>query len=229
MHNGIIYEDNHLLVIHKETGELTQGDKTSDPVITDKFKSYLKKKYDKPGNVFLQPAHRLDRPVSGCIILTRTSKSTTRVTKAFRDNKVKKEYLMVSDQRADQSSGELIHWLEKNGRTNKVHAFKHEKEGAKKSILSYELLKEVDGRYLYRVKPLTGRSHQIRVQMSQAGAPIIGDVKYGGSSHENKKSILLHCHKMTLDHPTKKEPIEFQCIPEMKGDWRLFKARIKAL
>ena len=130
---------------------------------------------------------------------------------------------MVSDQKAEKNSGEVVHWLEKNTRNNKVHAFKREKDGAKRAQLSYEFIKAAGGKFLYLVKPVTGRSHQIRVQMSSVGAPIIGDVKYGGTKHENIRSIQLHCLSMSFDHPTKKEPIKVKSLPQMKGDWVLFK------
>ena len=220
MNADIIYEDNHLLVVNKPCGILTQGDHTGDLVITDFYKKYIKEKYNKPGNVFLQPAHRLDRPVSGCIILTRTSKATTRVTTAFRNQEVKKSYLMISDQKIKKED-ELVHWLVKDGKSNTVKAYRQEQPKSKKAQLSYQLLGTFKGNHLYLVKPVTGRSHQIRVQMSTAGAPIIGDVKYGGKHHENKKSISLHCYAMTLTHPTTKEALHLTCLP-LGFSWKPF-------
>lgn len=219
---NILYEDNHLLVVNKPSGILTQGDKTEDIVITDPYKMYLKDKYEKAGNVFLQPAHRLDRPVSGCIILTRTSKATTRITTAFREDRVRKTYLMISDKKTPAPKGHLVHYLIKDAHHNKVRAHLTPKTNSKEAILDYELLAEASGKCLYAIKPKTGRSHQIRVQMAVAGAPIIGDVKYGGMKHDDHRSILLHCHKMVFDHPTKAEPMQVNSLPELVGDWKLF-------
>ncbi|MEL6122874.1 MAG: RluA family pseudouridine synthase [Bacteroidota bacterium] len=215
----ILYEDNHLLIVNKPAGVLVQGDRTGDAVLGEVYKSYLKEKYHKPGNVFLQPAHRLDRPVSGCMIFTRTSKATSRVTTAFREQQVSKEYIMISDQLATSPSREIRHWLVKDSRTNTTRAFDRKRPNAKEALLSYHLVGDQEARFLYKVQPRTGRSHQIRVQMSRVGAPIIGDVKYGGIKHRNPNAILLHCSSMTLIHPTTKEPLSVSCQPNSKSEW----------
>lgn len=214
MKERILYEDNHLLVVNKTSGVLVQGDKTGDRVITDIYKYYLKEKYNKPGNVFLQPAHRLDRPTSGCLILTRTSKATTRVTKLFRDNEVKKCYLVMSHGVTKERKGELIHYLKKDGSRNITKAYLEPGTNRKKAHLHYELIHSENDRHLYLVSPTTGRSHQIRVQMALIGAPIMGDVKYGGKKHNDERAILLHCWEMTFLHPTKKELMTVSCEPQ---------------
>ena len=207
----ILYEDNHLLALWKPPGLLVQGDATGDPALTDWGRFYLKKKYDKPGNVFCTPAHRLDRPVSGAVLCARTDKALTRLTELFREKKVEKTYVAFCQNKPSETNGRLTHFLEKDGRTNTVRAWEKRSaapSGAKESILEYEWLGEFGGLNLLKINPLTGRSHQIRVQLSMMRCPIVGDLKYGAAKPLDDGSIGLHCFSMAFEHPVRKEKME---------------------
>ncbi|MFT6809527.1 MAG: 23S rRNA pseudouridine1911/1915/1917 synthase [Saprospiraceae bacterium] len=225
----VIYEDNHLLVVHKMAGQLSQGDITKDPDVATLFMPYIKKKYNKPGNVFLQPVHRLDRPVSGCMILARTSKASSRLTQAFRDGQVTKHYLAISDKRADQEFGTLENRLIKDGTVNRVKVARTRDKKGKEAILKYELISSLDGIHMYHIKPITGRSHQIRVQMSHIGVPLLGDLKYGGSKTETEQAIALHCFAMTFMHPTLKKSITVKTYPSYPDYWKLFRDAMRSV
>ncbi len=224
----VIYEDNHLLIVNKPAGWLVQGDKTGDVTLTDWGRAYIKKKYDKPGDVFLHPAHRLDRPVSGLVIFCRTSKSLERMTKAFRDDAIQKTYLALVEGRPNNLQGELIHWLWKDRNKNLVKAYQQPKGDAKKSVLNYESIASQKESSLLRIQPKTGRSHQIRVQLSKMHCPIIGDVKYGASSPLPDKQIALHAFQLNFTHPVKKIDMQLTCAPESK-EWSKYKAKIDEL
>jgi len=225
----VIYEDNHLLVVHKMAGQLSQGDKTKDPDVASLFMPYIKKKYNKPGNVYLQPVHRLDRPVSGCMILARTSKASSRMTEAFRDSKVTKHYIAISDKRAQQEYGMLEDRLIKDSNTNRVRVARSREKNGKEAKLKYNLISSLDGMHLYHIKPITGRSHQIRVQMSHMGVPLLGDLKYGGMMTDTEQAIGLHCFAMTFMHPTLKEAITVKTYPSFPGYWKQFGHALKAI
>ena len=220
----IIYEDNHLLIVNKPPGILVQADQTSDRTILDDAKAYVKKTYKKPGEVYLHPAHRLDRPVSGCLILCRTSKALSRMTTMWRDRQVDKLYYALSDHRADSSSGELTHYLHKDTKTNVVKIKSPKTQGAKASTLRYALVGELAGRCLYGIRPITGRSHQIRVQMSALKCPLIGDVKYKGAERDDKTLIYLHCYALRFVHPVKKEEMVVSCLPQKGQYWKMFES-----
>jgi 23S rRNA pseudouridine1911/1915/1917 synthase len=210
----IIYEDNHLLVINKPIGWLVQGDKTGDPTLTDWGKNYIKKKYNKPGDVFLNPAHRLDRPVSGVVIFARTSKALTRLTTLFRDQLIQKTYVAVVKARPQELNGTLINWLVKDETKNITKAFNKDKGSGKKSILTYRTLMYEDGHSLLLAKPETGRPHQIRVQLAKMLCPIQGDLKYGYATPNPDKSICLHAFKIEFDHPVKRVKISLRATPK---------------
>lgn len=209
-----IYEDNHLLVVNKPIGWLVQGDKTGDPTLTDWSKNYIKKKYNKPGDVFLNPAHRLDRPVSGVVIFARTSKALTRLTALFRDQMIQKTYVAVVKARPQELNGALTHWLVKDETKNITKAFNKDKGSGKKSMLNYRTLMYDSGHSLLLVKPETGRPHQIRVQLAKMLCPIQGDLKYGYATPNPDKSICLHAFKIEFDHPVKKEKISLHATPK---------------
>lgn len=205
--NAIIYEDNHLLAINKPTGWLVQGDRTGDATLTDWGKDYLKKKYDKPGAVFLHPVHRIDRPVSGAVLFARTDKALGRLTTLFREKKVIKTYLALVMRRPEQAAGELRHFLLKDEKKNIVKALPHPFADAKESLTRYETLGAAGNYFLLLVSPLTGRPHQIRVQLAAMGCPIAGDLKYGAAAALPDASIALHCRQMTFVHPVKQESV----------------------
>ena len=210
----ILYEDNHLLALNKPAGTLVQGDHTGDVSLVDHAKEYLRIKYQKPGNVYVGLVHRLDRPVSGVILMTKTSKALTRMNKLFSSHLVKKCYWALTNNRPPTESGTLVHWLKKNPEKNLTRAFTKEVSGARRSELDYELVSARGNQYLLEVFPKTGRPHQIRVQLSAIGCPITGDVKYGYKGNPSG-SIALHARSLFFEHPVKKEPLLIQAsLPE---------------
>jgi 23S rRNA pseudouridine1911/1915/1917 synthase len=226
----VIYEDNHLLVVNKPSGWLSQGDKTNDLAICEPYKSYIKEKYNKPGNVFLHPAHRLDRPVSGCIILGRTSKGLQRIQKLFASGDLHKEYLAVVEGVPQQDHDQLEDWLLKNSAKNMTKVVNRSNDKAKHALLSYEVLEKSKNVTLLNVSPKTGRSHQIRVQLSHMGHTIIGDVKYGAKDPLQHKEIALHCYKMAFKHPTLEKEIIVSCKPDLSAaPWSNFKRKLSSI
>ena len=223
----VLYEDNHLIIVNKKSGQLVQGDHTRDQTILDVYKDYIKKKYKKPGAVFLHPVHRLDRPVSGCVIMARTSKALTRMNELFRKDQVQKTYHMISYDRAYQQEGTLVQHIIKDTSKNRSKLAKKGQANAKKAELSFSLAAAANAKFLYEVHPKTGRSHQIRVQMASAGSPIIGDLKYGGKKGIDERSIYLHCTSMTFIHPVKKEEMTVSTLPYKDQIWNEFTGFIK--
>jgi len=222
---SVIYEDNHLLIIEKPSGWLIQGDETGDSTLTDWATEYIREKYKKPGNVFCQPCHRLDRPVSGLITFARTSKALERMNKLFRESEIKKTYLAVVNSTPSNLEDTLVHWLEKDEKRNITKAFEKQKGKSKRAELSYSLIASHGKVSLLRVIPKTGRPHQIRVQMKALQCPIRGDLKYGYAKPNQDKSIDLHAFKLDFIHPVKKEPISVISKPK----WPDFKAFIDEL
>ena len=204
---SVLYEDNHLLVINKDPGVLVQGDRTGDQPVLDIAKKYIKEKYQKPGEVFLGTVHRLDRPVSGVLIFARTSKSLDRMNALFRDRKIQKTYWAVVKRKPKYESGKLVHYLSKDSSKNKTTAFKENRPGTQKAILNYRTLGFLNDHYLLEVEPVTGRPHQIRVQLAMIGCPIRGDLKYGFPKPNQDGNINLHARKIHFIHPVKKEPL----------------------
>ena len=175
----VMYEDNHLLVVNKPSGMLVQGDKTGDTPLPEHAKKYIAEKYKKTGQVFCGTPHRIDRPVSGTVVLARTSKALERVSKMFQEREVDKTYWALTEKRPPKTEDTITHWLKKDTNKNLTHAHISDKKGGSKSTLSYRLVRALGDRNLIEVKPLTGRPHQIRVQLARIGCPIIGDVKVG--------------------------------------------------
>ncbi len=227
----VLHEDNHFIAIHKKAGWLVQGDETGDATAADLVKLYIKIRYDKPGDVFLGIAHRLDRPVSGALIFARTSKGLTRINELFRERKIQKTYLAITKERPDQEKGQLIHYLIKDREKNKVKVYDDQSSNrskeAKRAITNYEILGVVDNRCLLKVEPVTGRPHQIRAQLARIGCPIVGDLKYGYPQPNRDGSIHLHCHKMSFIHPVKKEPVEIMSAVPKENLWPNFKQIIR--
>ena len=201
----VIYEDNHLFIVNKPAGTLVQGDQTGDKPLIDQGKEYIKEKHNKPGAVFLGLVHRLDRPVSGVVVMARTSKGLERMNEQFRKRKVKKIYWAVVKKKPRSKEGELTHYLEKNTVKNVVRVYDKPREGAQKATLHYRLLGKLNDHFLLEVIPITGRPHQIRVQLSAMGCPIRGDLKYGFPKPNEDGNINLHARRLHLMHPVKKE------------------------
>jgi 23S rRNA pseudouridine1911/1915/1917 synthase len=217
----ILFEDNHLIIVNKNPGDLTQGDITGDITLGDKIKSYLKKKYNKPGNVFLGITHRLDRPTSGVIIFTKTSKSLKRLNEMFKDNEIKKTYWAVVKSITKKKSDKLENYLIKNQKQNKSYVAKVSNTKSKKAILFYKVIFELQKFSLLSIKLETGRHHQIRTQLSHVGFPIKGDLKYGYPRSNNDGSIHLHSRKVSFIHPVTKKNIEITAIPPENNIWDL--------
>jgi len=206
----ILFEDNHLLVINKPAGILVQGDETGDEPLSDKAAEYLKFKYKKPGEAFIGVCHRIDRPVSGVVILAKTSKALSRLNELFRDNKVKKTYWALTGKPPVPESGTLVHWLVKDPVRNVTKAYTERHTQGQRSELSYQLLGPAANRQLVQVNPVTGRPHQIRVQLATGlGTPIVGDVKYGFLNPLPDVSIALHARQLEIQHPVTKENLVF--------------------
>lgn len=206
----ILFEDNHLLVINKPAGILVQGDETGDEPLSDKAAEYLKFKYKKPGEAFIGVCHRIDRPVSGVVILAKTSKALSRLNELFRDNKVKKTYWALTGKPPVPESGLLVHWLVKDPIRNVTKAYTERHTQGQRSELSYQLLGPAGNRQLVQVNPVTGRPHQIRVQLATGlGTPIVGDVKYGFLNPLPDVSIALHARQLEIQHPVTKENLVF--------------------
>ena len=201
----ILFEDNHIIVVNKRCGDIVQGDKTGDTPLSEIIKSFIKEKYNKPGNVFLGVPHRLDRPTSGALIFAKTSKSLTRLIKLFKDGKVEKYYLAITKNKPKKTEDTLIHWLKKNEKTNKSIHFIKETEKAKKAIMHYKMIKELDRYYVLEIKLETGRHHQIRCQLKAIGCPIKGDLKYGYDRSNDDGGIDLHAKKIIFEHPVTKK------------------------
>tara|TARA_R110001583_G_scaffold14664_6_gene61029 strand:- start:2935 stop:3633 length:699 start_codon:yes stop_codon:yes gene_type:complete len=204
----VLFEDNHLIVINKRPGDIVQGDKTGDKPLSETVKSYIKRKYNKPGNVYLGVVHRLDRPTSGIVVFAKTSKALPRLNKMFAEKDAKKTYWAIVKNRPDEPEKRLVHWMKRNTKQNKSYANIKEVNDSKKAILSYRLIKKLDNYYLLEIDLETGRHHQIRSQLTAIGSPIKGDLKYGFNRSNENGSIHLHARKLKLMHPVKKEPLE---------------------
>jgi 23S rRNA pseudouridine1911/1915/1917 synthase len=217
----ILFEDNHLLIVDKPSGVLVQGDSTGDQPLSEWAKRYIKNTYGKPGDVFLGVVHRIDRPVSGVVVLARTSKALERMNTLFRDRKTSKIYwAVVTDQPPE--SGHLVHWLRKDSTRNKTTAYDTERPESLRSELSFRLLGERKGAFLLEVQPLTGRSHQIRAQLSAAGFPIRGDVKYGHGRPSATGRIYLHARRLEFIHPITKRLLQVSAALPKDEIWQLF-------
>ena len=217
----VLYEDNHIIAINKKSGDIVQGDKTGDAPLSDFVKAYIKKKYNKPGEVFLGTIHRLDRPTSGVVLYARTSKALTRMNEQFREKQVQKTYWAVVDKAPANNSGTLENYLQKNQKQNKSYVTKV--ADAKHAILDFKLLKKLDNFYHLEIKPKTGRHHQIRVQLAHIGCIIKGDLKYGAKRSNKDASIHLLAQKLEFLHPVKKEAISITAPSPKDSVWEACK------
>jgi len=201
----VLYEDNHIIAVNKQVGDIVQGDRTGDATLAEKVKSYIKKKYDKPGDVYLGVIHRIDRPTSGVVVYARTSKALERMNQLFREHRVDKVYWAVVKNRPEMESGVLEQSMRKNEKQNKSYLCKDGGKGAKKAELSYRLCGMTDNYWMLEVKPKTGRHHQIRVQLAALGSPIKGDLKYGAKRSNRDGGIHLHARSIHFMHPVQRE------------------------
>ncbi len=222
----ILFEDNHVLVVNKKASDISQGDKTGDVPLPDKIKEYWKIKYDKPGNVYCGVVHRLDRPTSGALIFTRTSKALERLSKQFREKEVNKTYLAIVESMPEKKEGTLIHYLKKNEKQNKSYAHMKEVDGSKKAILNYKHLASSDKYHLLSIQLETGRHHQIRCQLSTIGCIIKGDLKYGAKRSNPDKSISLHARNVSFEHPVTKEQINVIAPVPNDSLWNFFEKNL---
>ncbi|WP_369047834.1 RluA family pseudouridine synthase [Tenacibaculum sp. UWU-22] len=204
----VLHEDNHIIVVNKRAGDLTQGDKTGDKTLSDAVKEYIKEKYNKPSNVFLGTVHRLDRPTTGIVIYARTSKALERLNKMLRDKSIKKTYWAIVQNQPEKPTDTLINYLKKNPKNNKSSVFNKEIEGSKKAILEYKTLKQLNHYWLLEIDLKTGRHHQIRAQLSNINSIIKGDLKYGAKRSNKDGSIHLHARKIEFTHPVSKLPLK---------------------
>lgn len=211
----IIYEDNHLIVINKPVGKLVQGDATGDEPLSETLKSYIKKKYNKPGNVYLGVVHRLDRPTSGVLVFAKTSKALSRLNKQFSQRETQKTYWAIVENKPPQTEGRLVNYLKRNHKQNKSYAYPKPTPEAKKAVLNYKLAKSLKNYYLLEIDLETGRHHQIRAQLSDINCIIKGDLKYGAKRSNANAGIHLHAKTLRLIHPVKKTEMTFEAsLPE---------------
>lgn len=212
----VLYEDNHLIIVNKQAGEIVQGDKTGDAPLSDIVKDWLKEKHNKPGNVYLGVVHRLDRPVSGVVLFAKTSKALPRLNKMFAEhNKVNKTYWAIVQNRPALPEGTLTHWLTRQEKNNTARAYDREVPGSKKAVLDYRLIASSDRYHLLEIHLHTGRHHQIRCQLAKMGCPIKGDLKYGAPRSNPDGSISLHARNLTIEHPVSHENISITApVPE---------------
>lgn len=223
----ILYEDNHLIAVNKRAGDIVQADETGDEPLDEKVKKYIAKKYNKPNGAFLGVVHRLDRPVSGVILFAKTSKALDRVNQLFKSREMRKTYYAVVRIKPQPEEANLVHWLVKNPQKNVTKAYEFEVGNGQRSELSYKVVGELEGYYLLEVNPITGRPHQIRVQLSTIGCPIVGDNKYGYPRGSLRKSICLHARRLRFIHPIKNEPIEIVAPVPKDGFWEKFEGMIE--
>lgn len=216
----VVYEDNHLLVVNKAPGEIVQGDKTGDTPLVETLKLWLKEKYAKPGNVFCGVVHRLDRPVGGLVIFAKTSKALSRLNEMFRNGEVNKTYWAITRNLPPKEEDTLTHYITTTERNNKSYASLTEKKGSQKAVLKYRHIASTDRYHLLEVNLLTGRKHQIRVQLSAIGCPIKGDLKYGDKRSNPDGSISLMSHRIEFTHPVSGNKIDVTAPVPDDNLWR---------
>lgn len=219
----ILYEDNHILAINKHSGDLVQSDADGNIGLEDQIKEFIRRRDAKPGEVFLGVVHRIDRPVSGVVLLAKTSKALVRLNEMIRDGKIDKRYWAITQAVPEKERDTLTHYIERNGKTNRSHAYDSPRPHAKRAILEYRLIAGSSNYYLLEVHLLTGRHHQIRCQLSKIGCPIKGDLKYGAKRSNPDGSISLHSRSMSFIHPVRKEPLTITApVPTDDNLWRFF-------
>ena len=218
----VLYEDNHIIIVAKQSGEIVQGDKTGDTPLSELVKQYIKEKYQKPGAVFLGVVHRLDRPVAGLVIFARTSKALERLNRMFAEGQVRKTYWAITKNRPPHEEDTLTHWLRRNEKQNKSYAYDHERPGAKRAVLDYRVIGHSNRYHLLEVHLHTGRHHQIRCQLAAIGCPIRGDLKDGAPRSNPDGSISLHARSIRFEHPVSHQEIYVEAPPPSEGPWQAF-------
>ncbi|MFQ3340561.1 MAG: 23S rRNA pseudouridine1911/1915/1917 synthase [Flavobacteriaceae bacterium] len=216
----ILFEDNHLLVINKKAGELVQGDKTGDPTLADHLKAYIKIRKNKPGAVYLGIVHRIDRPTSGVVVFTKTSKALSRLNEQFKKRSPQKIYWAIVSKTFSENEGNLTNWMTRNEKQNKSKAHKKEVPNSKVATLRFKRALELDNYCLLEITLETGRHHQIRAQLSTIEFPIQGDLKYGAARSNKDGSISLHARQLRIEHPVTKEILTFKANPQKTGIWK---------
>lgn len=219
----ILYEDNHLLVVNKHAGDLVQADADGEAGLEDSIKEFIRRRDSKPGEVFLGVAHRIDRPVSGAVVFAKTSKALVRLNEMLRKGELDKTYWVITEELPALEEGSLVHHIVRDGRQNRSRAYDVPKKDSKEARLNYKMLAGSKNYYLFEVKLLTGRHHQIRAQFSKIGSPIKGDLKYGAKRSNPDGGISLHSRKVSFVHPVRKEQLEV-VAPVPRGDnlWQYF-------
>lgn len=225
----ILHEDNHTIVVNKKSSDIVQGDKTGDAPMTDRVKSYIKEKYNKPGNVFCGLVHRLDRPTSGALVFARTSKALERLNKQFREKSTEKIYWAVVENKPEHTEGRIESYLKKNEKQNKSYVVDKSVVGSKLAILTYKLIAESDRYFLLEIKLETGRHHQIRCQLASIGCIIKGDLKYGAKRSNKDGSIHLHARRLSYDHPTTGERISVTAPVPSDTLWKHFQGLLRPM
>ena len=218
----VLYEDNHIIIVNKASGEIIQGDKTGDKPLSEIVKEYLKEKYNKPGNVFCGVTHRLDRPTTGVVVFAKTSKALSRLNEMFRNNETDRIYWAIVKNTPSKPEDRLVHWLIKNEKTNKSTAYDKEKQGAKKAVMHYKIIGVAKNYLLLEVNLITGRHHQIRTQLAKIGSPIKGDLKYGAKRSNPDGSISLHARCISFIHPVSNKKIEITAPVPDDNLWKSF-------
>ena len=216
----VLYEDNHVIIVAKEVGEIVQGDKTGDATLADAVKAYVKERYAKPGEVFLGVVHRLDRPVSGVVLFARTSKALARLNEMFRQGQVQKTYLALVLNAPRERAATLTHYLVRNEQRNKSFAYDHERPGAKRAVLDYRVAGHNERHTMLEVHLHTGRHHQIRCQLAAIGCPIRGDLKYGAPRSNPDGGICLHASRIAFEHPVSHQWIDVSAPPPTAPYWQ---------
>ena len=218
----VVYEDNHLIAVNKTCSEIVQGDKTGDTPLSVILGQWLKEKYNKPGNVFVGVAHRLDRPVSGLVLFAKTSKALARINEMFRKEEIKKTYWAIVKDKPKEDEAELVHYIVKNEKQNKSYAYDSEKPNSKKAILHYKILARSDNYFLLEIDLKTGRHHQIRCQLAKIGCPVKGDLKYGFPRSNPDGGISLHSRQVKFIHPVSKQEISIEASAPNDKLWKTF-------
>jgi 23S rRNA pseudouridine1911/1915/1917 synthase len=218
----ILYEDNHLIIVNKHPSQIVQGDKTGDEPLSEAIKKYIKEKCNKPGEVFLGVVHRLDRPVSGIVLFSRTSKALSRLNEMLKNREIKKVYWAVVKNQPPEKSAHLIHYIYRDEKKNKSFIVSEKKKGSKKAEMIYNLIRSSDNYHLIEIELLTGRHHQIRAQLAHIGCPIKGDLKYGFPRTNPNGSIHLHSRRIEFLHPVKKESVVLEADPPEDKIWNYF-------